>query len=345
MPEWAFANLSRKETSELTHCYHQYPAKFIPQLARALLLKYTRPNDIVWDPFCGSGTLVLEAFRSKRNSIGTDINPTATLISRAKSTPIEPESLTKASDKLLKHLEKNTPKEKSFYLRKGILNGNLPVLEQWFSEESLLKLSHILDAIKISGASKNIIDFHLCALSAILKKSSFWLTTSVKSQKDPDKTPKDPETYFRQQIALMQRANESLHGENTSNTTQVRIFRHDIRRNFSQPISPVNVVITSPPYVVSYDYSDIFRLSTHFLFFHHDTRSFRKQFIGTRLQKNCVSDETGDFPETSITRDIKDASIRQTIKTYYGDMRTFFESVRRKVVPNGKLVMVVSMFP
>jgi len=164
VPEWAFESLSRKETSELTHCYHQYPAKFIPQLARALLKKYTRPCDVVWDPFCGSGTLILEAFRLKRNSIGTDVNPTATLISRTKSTPLNPSILKEANENLFELIKANKPEDKSFYMAEGILNGNLPVLEQWFSEVHLLKLSHILYSIKQSGAVKSIIWSFFCEL-------------------------------------------------------------------------------------------------------------------------------------------------------------------------------------
>lgn len=304
-------------------------------------MKYTQPNDIVWDPFCGSGTLVLEAYRSKRNSIGTDVNPTATLISRTKSTPLDPVVLKNANDELFEKLKDSKAKKRRFYIDQGILNGNLPILEQWFSEASLLKLSHVLYTIRNSSVSKPIVDFQLCALSAILKRSSYWLNTSIKSQKDPDKHPGEPEVYFRQQIDLMTKANACLYSENASNTTAIRVFRHDIRRSFSQTIEPVDVIITSPPYVVSYDYSDIFRLSTHFLFFHHDTLSFRKQFIGTRLQKQSHKGFEEHLPEDPILHDIKDACIKKTLKAYYKDMRLFFESVKDKVVPNGKMIMVV----
>ncbi len=41
-PSWTFSGTSRKETAYLTHGYHRYPAKFIPQIVSQLVEKYTR---------------------------------------------------------------------------------------------------------------------------------------------------------------------------------------------------------------------------------------------------------------------------------------------------------------
>ena len=71
--DWAFRHLSRAKTKEVTHSYHHYPAEFIPQLARELIENYTNKGALIWDSFCGSGSLNVEAFRSNRHSIGTAI--------------------------------------------------------------------------------------------------------------------------------------------------------------------------------------------------------------------------------------------------------------------------------
>ena len=44
---WSFDNLTQKDTNYLTHCYHRYPAKFIPQLARRLILENSQDRDII----------------------------------------------------------------------------------------------------------------------------------------------------------------------------------------------------------------------------------------------------------------------------------------------------------
>jgi len=90
---WSFKELSRAQTSYLTHDYHKYPAKFIPQLTSRLIKENSRAGDLVCDPFMGSGTTLVEALINGRRVYGTDINPVAVLISKAKTNPIEPEVL------------------------------------------------------------------------------------------------------------------------------------------------------------------------------------------------------------------------------------------------------------
>jgi hypothetical protein len=87
---WSFKKLRRTQTSYLTHDYHRYPAKFIPQLAERLIKENSYPGDLMCDPFMGSGTTLLEAIINSRRAYVSDINPVSVLISKAKTTPIEP---------------------------------------------------------------------------------------------------------------------------------------------------------------------------------------------------------------------------------------------------------------
>ena len=80
--EWAFADKTIKDTSYITHGYYTYPAKFIPQLAAKLIRDYSYENDIVCDPFMGSGTTIVEALVNKRIGIGTEINTVALLVAK-----------------------------------------------------------------------------------------------------------------------------------------------------------------------------------------------------------------------------------------------------------------------
>src|SRR3990170_1812024 len=60
-----------------------YPGNFPPQIARELIRRYSRPGDRVLDPFCGSGTSLVEALRLSRRGVGTDISRRATKLARA----------------------------------------------------------------------------------------------------------------------------------------------------------------------------------------------------------------------------------------------------------------------
>ena len=90
---WTFADLSPKDTTYLTHSYHRYPAKFIPQLVRRIIKEYSNEEELICDPFVGCGTTLLEALLIQRRALGVDINPVAYLITKAKTTCIEPQLL------------------------------------------------------------------------------------------------------------------------------------------------------------------------------------------------------------------------------------------------------------
>jgi site-specific DNA-methyltransferase (cytosine-N4-specific) len=88
--DWDFAG---ENTQYLTHGLHPYPARMVPQIARRLLRRFASKNDVVLDPFCGSGGVLVEARLAGLNSIGIDINPLACLLAEVKSNPIEPSLL------------------------------------------------------------------------------------------------------------------------------------------------------------------------------------------------------------------------------------------------------------
>ncbi|MDI6889596.1 MAG: DNA methyltransferase [Thermodesulfovibrionales bacterium] len=90
--DWSFIEYKPSDTSKLTHCYHRYPAKFIPQLVEKLMDEYLigirEPH--VNDLFMGSGTTIVCAITRGYKASGTDINYISELITRVKCTPINP---------------------------------------------------------------------------------------------------------------------------------------------------------------------------------------------------------------------------------------------------------------
>jgi len=67
-------NFNGADTSYLTHSLHPFPAKFPPQLPQTILNQFSKIGDIVLDPFCGSGTTLIEARIFGANAIGVDVN-------------------------------------------------------------------------------------------------------------------------------------------------------------------------------------------------------------------------------------------------------------------------------
>jgi SAM-dependent methyltransferase len=69
------------------HGFHSYPARMHPVSARRLVETFSRPGELVLDPFCGSGTVLVEARLAGRAAIGVDANPLAVRLARRKITP------------------------------------------------------------------------------------------------------------------------------------------------------------------------------------------------------------------------------------------------------------------
>ena len=62
-------------TIDFTHGLHRFPGKFIPQIPRYLLRNYLTKDSRILDPFCGSGTTLIEACVAGHDCIGCDIDP------------------------------------------------------------------------------------------------------------------------------------------------------------------------------------------------------------------------------------------------------------------------------
>ena len=80
------AALDTSPISGLTHRFYRYPARFSPQFAGAAIDAFSRPGQLVLDPYMGGGTTVVEAMVRGRKVVGCDLNSLAVFIGRAKTT-------------------------------------------------------------------------------------------------------------------------------------------------------------------------------------------------------------------------------------------------------------------
>lgn len=85
LEETARNGKNRQATRYSVHGLHEYKGKFNPQVAKALLNIFkVEPGQVVLDPFCGSGTTLVECCHLGVDAVGTDINPLAVFLSNAK---------------------------------------------------------------------------------------------------------------------------------------------------------------------------------------------------------------------------------------------------------------------
>src|SRR6266849_1523167 len=104
MSQFHFAKYRRDE--RYTHYLFRFPAKFHPPVVRHLIHAYTGIGDSILDPFCGSGTLLVEALLAGRNAVGLDVDPVAAFISRVKCTPLSPRELERAFNALQRDVQR-----------------------------------------------------------------------------------------------------------------------------------------------------------------------------------------------------------------------------------------------
>lgn len=76
---------SEKTVSGATHTFYRYPARFSPEFVREAIKLFTKPGDLVADPFMGGGTCGVEALAEGRRFLGNDLNQLAYFVSRVRT--------------------------------------------------------------------------------------------------------------------------------------------------------------------------------------------------------------------------------------------------------------------
>ena len=161
--ELGFYNLPERERTKHVHRIHPYLGKFIPQLVEWFLTKYFKENDIILDPFMGSGTTLVQGNELKMHTIGVDISEFNCRISKVKTNKYELDKLknevieaenrlTQFSNRLITQDPKQIqifPEEKLDELKKSLLSDvNSEYLTTWFAERTLFEMMYYKRLIK-----------------------------------------------------------------------------------------------------------------------------------------------------------------------------------------------------
>jgi len=347
-----FAECSAQETGYITHCYHRYPAKFIPQVARRLIEEHSEPGDTVLDPFMGSGTTLVEVIVSGRKARGIDINPAAVVASRAKTTPISPIKLRAALgdfDEKLSRLEHEHLGRSLFPLPDPLLPSDQERLDWWFPRAQQRRLGIILAVIE-GVEDPAVRDFLRCGFSHVLKTASYWLMKSSKPTRDKKKLAKGvrhPARPLRQHLAKMERANldfwNGLPERLRRTSRRIADVRPGDARKLPWRNSSTDLVVTSPPYVTSYEYAGLHELTTLWLGELADLAVTRDQFIGSAAARGRGEAEAESDAGRRIVAALRGQSqaMAEEVRQYFLDMQDAFRETHRVLRPGGTLCNVI----
>ncbi len=347
--EWSFVGYKPSDTGKWTHSYHRYPAKFIPQLVERLIDEYVSVEEAhINDPFMGCGTTLVSAISRGFKASGTDINKIAYLITKVKSTPIEPDYLEKKIKQFLDKVRQiEGEKEMLFNITIDPLipKRHVDRISYWFTEENKIKLGKILGVIYEEDNEK-IKDFFLVAFSHILKNCSIWLQGSSKPTRDLKKKSVKPYDVLSRHFKKMERGNKEFYSVVPSKVRDsldgyLNIKINDARCQ-SVPDNTVDLIISSSPYVTSYEYADLHQLSTIWLDLADDLKEYRKDFIGTSYKKyenkKLRSKVALDIVKKMLTKNQKMA---KEIEAFFIDMQEVFDESFRILKEGGRCCYVI----
>ncbi len=341
---WSFSDKTIKHTAYITHGYYTYPAKFIPQLAAKIITEHSKEKDIVIDPFMGSGTTIIEAIVNNRVGIGTDINEIAVLLAKVKSTPIEYNLLINEYTNLMFILEHKLNGNFQSELQNAQNHIILPErIDYWFKQHIKKKLIIILhNILKIKNI--DVRDFFLISFAQILKSCSIWMQKSVKPTRDLNKKEIDPLYKFDWQSKKMMKKhkdfNEILSPLVKKNIDTYRIVKNNDARNLPCENGKAALIVTSPPYVTSYEYADLHQLPSLWFGFLEELSSFRKKFIGSSFrERNRI--ELKSKIAKKIVSELGNNKKGREVENYFADMLESFKEMKRILRKNGKVAIVI----
>lgn len=188
-------------------------------------------------------------------------------------------------------------------------------------------------------------DFFYVCISHILKNCSRWLQSSTKPQIDPNKKMPDPFDEFKRHCQKMIKSNLAFYEELVSKgnlDVQCDILLEDAR-HASIESGSVDVIITSPPYVTSYEYADIHQLTGFWMDYIPDMHDFRKQFIGTSYSNNTSMDVSESTLGQEIVNELarKNKHIACDVAKYFNDMQEVAKEMERILAQDGQACIVI----
>lgn len=291
-----------EKTKSYTHGIHIYPAMFIPQVARRLLETYSKKGDIICDIFCGSGTALVESNLLGRNAYGIDLNPLAIFLAYAKTTPINPQKLTKEYVTLIDRIEKIKDKE--------IQKPNFNNIDFWFKEKVIIKLAKIKKAIR-EIKDKTIQNFLMVAFSETVRFSSNSKNGEFKLVRNKgEKLEKhDPDVFniFRKYTERNINGMTEFYKDAKNNSWTKIIFGDSSKDNGIKPNS-IDCIITSPPYGDSRTtvaYGQFSRLSAQWIDIFdnpNDASGVDNDLLGGRATKTLTHILSSDYLKESLEK-------------------------------------------
>ena len=363
-------SFSSQPSLKLTHNAFRYPAKFHTPVVKTLIDRYTYKGQTCLDPFCGSGTMLVEAVASGRNAIGLDVDPLAVFVSRVKTTRISPKRLENSCNKFLQILRKRlledhkmkshliTDFQESDYhrriLEEGLKPPPIPNIDHWFRKSVIVQLARIKSTIIDCTRQDEIRDFLMLCFASIIRKcsnadpipvSGLEVTSYMRKIEENGRLI-DVEKEFEKSLRKMIVGSKEFYLR-TSITKKVKVEIQDAR-HLAGTAYVADVVITSPPYQSAVDYYRRHQLEVYWLGLVKNQEE-RMRLIPNYLGRAGVAKKhlpSRDLPMGAVGADWYERIYARNVRRaddflhYYWGMREFFNGMF-SLLPEGATIVLV----
>jgi DNA modification methylase len=336
---WSFKTA---DTKEYTHCYHSYPAMMIPQVARTLIAEYA-PKDnlqLIFDPYMGSGTTLVESSIKGIRSIGTDLNPLARFMSRVKNTHYNVAAVNEAMSEIIPRLMLYHPSDVKDTDFSRISNYTF-----WYTKDSLYRLSYLSQTI--AEQTPEVQDFFQLCLSETIREVSFTRNGEFKrykmSEKQLEKFNPDVFCIFEKKVQ------RNLHGllafNEIGNRNLATICDFNSSHGIPTEILPegsVDMVVTSPPYGDSHTtvaYGQFSRWANEWFNFEY-AKTLDRMLMGGVISK-AVNFETESIQAELNKIQAFDEKRYYEVVSFLNDYWASIQNVAKVVRKGGKVCYVV----
>ena len=326
-----------EKTKSYTHGIHTYPAMFIPQVGRRLIETYSKEGDTICDIFCGSGSALVESKLLGRNAYGIDLNPLAIFLAKAKTTPINPQKLTKEYVALLNRVEKIKDNQ--------VKRPDFKNIDFWFKESVIIKLAKLKKAIK-EIKDGTIRDFLMVAFSETVRYSSNAKTREfklvrIKAERLERHAP-DVFGIFRKNAEKNITGMTDFYKD--AKKTWVKIIYSDSSKDNGIKANSVDCIITSPPYGDSRTtvaYGQFSRLSSQWINMFdnpNDASGVDNSLLGGKATKNLSHTLPSDYLKESLEKIKKQDELRAK------DVLSFFIGLNNCLKQSHKILKTKKYF-
>lgn len=371
-------DFSSSDFPDLTHYLFRYPAKFHPPVARELIERYSEPGDRVLDPFCGSGTLLVEALTMGRRAVGTDIDPLAIFSTKVKTHRYRVGLLRREAEKLKERLlEHRRPADDYIAMQwphadideeemwstleeESLWVPDIPNLLHWFRKYVVVDLARIFSEIRTMDVfSTHRQFFRLCFASIIRRSSnadpvpvSGLEYTSHMKKKDKNGRIVNPFELMGGALDDNLDAVEEFR-DHTDTELCVALQQKDVlelSKYTNQLGTPIDTIITSPPYHSAVDYYRRHQLEIFWLRFVESQRQrveMKHDYIGrpTVLVDDPFLDDEYRLPPRSRQwhDEMKKISPKRAraFKHYTVAMQKTLAEFQQALTPGSHVVLVV----